>query len=427
MRVVPLPSFLYLSLLYLFLRLAVAASCLPYVYTSEDHYTMNLAIAWSRAQPVLDLVRPSSFIFGGDLFNATLFLPFGLLFGLSYFNLKVFAILEGLAILGMWYALIRRTFGRRPAVLFGLLYILAPHYFVVYTMISYGYHFETGLVQAATCLLFFRMRGIEESEKSGGFRAWRAFAVGAAVGAGLFWSYLFLITLGAVGSVWLFVDARRIGRRSAIAAAGAALLVAAALYWGTGTRIHFYGEEAMGGAGLRPDYLSALWHNLISISDTVDLRQFQVPDLSPGRCDALLGERIGLPHPGNLLYRVLFIFAAIALIPLAAIEKGRKRSFALLILLNISFFFFVYTQISYVRFGAPYRVTLYPFAFAAVALVPSLSRSWLLRVPYGLALSVILGMGFFNAVSSIDPSGLGTPRDFRGLDYYYSDISAIDF
>lgn len=409
--------FLYLASLYLLLRLAVAASCFPYIYTSEDIYTMKLVDAWFSGQSIWQMVRPSSFIFGGDLLNALLFFPFGWLFGPSYFNLKVFTIIEGLAIMGMWYYLIRSCFGRAPAVLFGLLYTLAPHYFVIYSMIAYGYHFETGLIQVATCILFIRLIKPGGRGKAKRSRMILAFAVGIAIGVGLFWSYLFLITLGAIGAVWLFNNALRIGLKPSLTAAFTGLLVAAALYYGTCTRLHFWGVHSEGFISLRPDYLSELWHNIISVSDDVRSQRVQVPDLSPGRCDALFGAFVGFAHPGNILYHGMFFLALIAQIPLAILEKGYRRSIVLLILFDIIFFYLFYTQISFSRFGLPFRVTLYPFVFAAVSLLPTLSRSLLLRIPYGLALSVILGMGLFNAVSNIEPSRLGIPKDFRALEY----------
>ena len=400
--------FLCLALLYLLFRLAVAASCLHYIYTPDDIFTMKLVAAWSRGQPVLGMLRFPTFNFGGDLLNALLFYPIGRLFWPSYFSIKVFAIIEGLAIMWMWYFLIRSCFKRLPAVIFCLLYIFAPHFFVVFSMISLGYHFETGLIQAPACILFILMLNPKNTD---GSRMRWAFAVGAAIGVGLFWSYLFLITLGAIGAVWLFVDARRIGLKPSFVAVATGLLVGVALYWTTSTPIHFWDKGVGDIISLRPNYLSAVWHNLISTSRIV-------PDLSLGDGDNILGYLFGFDHSCSTLYRGLFVFSLAALVLLAIRENYHQRSLALLVLFDIIFFYLVYTQISFVRFGNPYRITLYPFVFAAISLVPVLSRSWVLRIPYGLALSVILAAGLFNAVSIIDTSKFGTLRDFRGIEYF---------
>jgi len=141
-----------------------------------------------------------------------------LLLGENLLALKAVALLLNALILAAGYFLCRRAFGDRAAVLFGLLFVLAPESVQKNSMIALGIHYD-GLLFFLLVLLFGGRAVIEREVRP---RVW--FALGLAAGFGTYFSYPCGLTVAFVGLCLLvFRRAELFGARGAAGLAGLVL------------------------------------------------------------------------------------------------------------------------------------------------------------------------------------------------------------
>src|SRR5437867_2160556 len=143
--------------------------------------------------------RGSNYMLGTLLMGA-LAAGFFLLFGPTIFALKLAALLVFTLALAIWYQTIRRTAGARVAGYFALLFCFSPPVLTAYSIATPNCHGESLLFSALTVFLLFRML----SEERGSLVY--PVLLGLTAGVGLWFAYIFGLTLLALLGFWVWYD-----------------------------------------------------------------------------------------------------------------------------------------------------------------------------------------------------------------------------
>src|SRR5207245_1000682 len=136
----------------------------------------------------------------GTLVMGALTSGFFLLFGPTLFALKLAALLVFTLALAFWYWTIQRAAGERVAGYFALLFCFSPPLLTAYSVAAPGGQGESLLFSALTVFLLFRMLSDE-----GGSLAFPTL-LGLTAGVGLWFNYIYGLTLLALLAVWLWQD-----------------------------------------------------------------------------------------------------------------------------------------------------------------------------------------------------------------------------
>src|SRR2546426_12166774 len=136
----------------------------------------------------------------GTLVIGALVAGFFRLFGPTLFALKLAPLLVSTLALVFWYWTIQRAAGERVAGYFGLLFCFSPPLFTAYSVAALGAHPESIVFSGLTVFLLFRM--LSEEKPS------RAYPVllGLTAGFGLWFAYIYGLTLLALLGFWLWHD-----------------------------------------------------------------------------------------------------------------------------------------------------------------------------------------------------------------------------
>ena len=143
--------------------------------------------------------RANNFALGTVVIGA-LAAGFFLLFGPTVFALKLAPLLVSTLTLVFWYWTIQRYAGERVAGYFGLLFCFSPPLLTAYSVAALGDHSQSIVFSALTVFLLFRM--LSEEKPS------RAYPVllGLTAGVGLWFAYIYGLTLLALLGFWLWHD-----------------------------------------------------------------------------------------------------------------------------------------------------------------------------------------------------------------------------
>src|SRR5437899_8822014 len=139
----------------------------------------------------------------GTLMIGTLASGFFLLFGPTVFALKLVPLLLFTLALAIWYWTIQRAAGERVAGCFALLFCFSPPLLTEYSTASPCCHGESILFSALTVFLFFRMLSDEGSSPG------VPVLLGLTAGVGLWFAYIYGLTLLAMLGCWLWHDKGR--------------------------------------------------------------------------------------------------------------------------------------------------------------------------------------------------------------------------
>src|SRR5438093_7161977 len=131
---------------------------------------------------------------------------FFLLFGPTLFALKLAPLLVFTLTLAIWYQTIQRAAGERVAGYFAMLFCFSPPPFTDYSMTAMGFHSESIVFSALTVFLLFRMLSDEEGSR------FSPVLLGLTAGFGLWFAYIYGLTLLATLGFWLWHDNRRFWR-----------------------------------------------------------------------------------------------------------------------------------------------------------------------------------------------------------------------
>lgn len=188
----------------------------------------------------------------GQVLAGYLTVPAFLLFGPSYFALKIVPFSMGLGTLFLVHALLKDAFGRTAALLGAWLVVFAPTTFFKYSVVCSGNHFENVFFTSIVLFLFYRVHG-------GAIRPARLLGLGTAAGFAIFVFLGAVIPVGILALMHLGIRGpRRFLRDLAPLAAGFAaglspLLVLNAWTAGRGASFlaaKFGGEGAIGSSAL---------------------------------------------------------------------------------------------------------------------------------------------------------------------------------
>lgn len=142
---------------------------------------------------------------GGCFIQGILTIPFFLVFGLNAFALKLGSVAVFAGMLVFWFHMLDKYCGRSSAALFSVLTIFAPRSFFRFSIIPLGDHAETLLISAAS--LWLALRLFEQVEKAGKINRpgkIGLFALGLLGGFGVWFAYIYSISLLALGGLaWL--------------------------------------------------------------------------------------------------------------------------------------------------------------------------------------------------------------------------------
>ena len=139
----------------------------------------------------------------GTLVMGTLTSGFFLLFGPTVFALKLAPLLVFMLALVFWYWTIQRVAGERVAGYFAFLFCLSPPLLTAYSTAPPCCHGESILFSALTVFLLFKMRSEEKASLA------YPLLLGLTAGFGLWFAYIYGLTLLALLGCWLWHDKGR--------------------------------------------------------------------------------------------------------------------------------------------------------------------------------------------------------------------------
>src|SRR2546425_10895356 len=145
--------------------------------------------------------RSNSYMLG-TLVMGGLAAGFFLLFGPNVVALKLASLLVFTLVLVFWYWTIQRAAGERVAGYFAFLFCFSPPLLTAYSVAALGQHGESLVFSALTVFLLFRMLSDE------GGRLGYPVLLGLTAGVGLWFDYIYGLTLLALLGVWPWYDKR---------------------------------------------------------------------------------------------------------------------------------------------------------------------------------------------------------------------------
>src|SRR3989475_12326579 len=140
----------------------------------------------------------------GTLVMGGLAAGFFLLFGPNVVALKLASLLVFTLVLAFWYWTIQRAAGERVAGYFAFLFCFSPPLLTAYSVAAPGGHGESLLFSALTVFLLFRM--LSDERGSPAFPA----LLGLTAGVGLWFDYIYGLTLLATLGFWLWPGKGRV-------------------------------------------------------------------------------------------------------------------------------------------------------------------------------------------------------------------------
>ena len=137
---------------------------------------------------------------GGSLVVGLLMAPLFKLLGQNLISVKLVAVLFSFATVVALYLFCKRFFNRRVAIIASLLFILSPPFFTKYSLITMGFHTESILFSILLIFIFFEI--FFNNKKN----AFHFIILGLIGGFGLWFTYIFSITLFTCVLFWFLLD-----------------------------------------------------------------------------------------------------------------------------------------------------------------------------------------------------------------------------
>jgi len=186
--------FLWLVILFTFTRICFLyftdPNTLFYNIEGEELYKGAVAKEFLEA-PILSYLPFFQYDYNaGGAFVISLMISVSFyFFGPTVFALKLAPLFIASVTLYVWLRITERYCGLKAAFIFSLLYILAPSSFTRFNLVTMGYHSDTILFTALVVLLLHLI--LNEKRDSWHYHA----LLGFVMGFGLFYNYLFAITI----------------------------------------------------------------------------------------------------------------------------------------------------------------------------------------------------------------------------------------
>ena len=196
--------------------LLFVASRLLYLVLIDPNYLLNLSTEeLSCGTLAQELVTGFTLPFteyrinnyaGGSLVTGVLAAGFFLLFGPTVFALKLAPLVFFTLALVFWYWTIQRAAGVRVARYFAMLFCFSPPLFTAYSVTAMGHHSESIFFSALTVFLLFRMLSQEKPLPA------YLVLLGLISGFGLWFAYVYGLTLVAMLAFWVWHETGRLWR-----------------------------------------------------------------------------------------------------------------------------------------------------------------------------------------------------------------------
>ena len=338
---------------------------------------------------------------GGSLVIGALASGFFLLFGPTVFALKLAPLLVFTLALLFWYQTIRRAAGERVARYFALLFCFSPPLLTAFSVTAMGFHSESIFFSALTVFLLFKM--FSEEKPSQAYPA----LLGLTAGFGLWFTYIYGLTLLALLGFWFWHD-REMLRRWRFLCFALGFLVGFAPWIVINVPTHFAGLVIHNMNVWEHFGLAHLWDGLAHPRRLapVEFLRTMAPD------DALDLYRRAV----SLLYSLLYLGPILTAGVLRwktgiAAPAGPRSAEPTLVAFGILYLvvFTLAVQFSDFRDGR-YYVPAYPFLFLFVALSVARCQDQAPRVQRQvqtvfLASVVVLGLGTHAPLLSLDQPG----------------------
>jgi 4-amino-4-deoxy-L-arabinose transferase-like glycosyltransferase len=170
------------------------------VYPAEELYRGTIAqeIVTGLKMPFTEY-RADNYS-GGSLVVGALASGFFRVFGSTVFALKLAPLLLFTLALLFWYWTLQRYAGERVARYFALMFCFSPPLFTAYSVTAMGFHSESIFFSALSAFLLFTM--LSDDESSMAYPA----LLGLTAGFGLWFAYIYGLTLVAMLVFWFWQD-----------------------------------------------------------------------------------------------------------------------------------------------------------------------------------------------------------------------------
>ncbi len=355
--------------------------------------------------------------FGGSLVVGVVAVPLFAVLGTSVVVLKLVPLLFHLASIAALFFALRRLAGARAALLGGLLLAAPPPGYAVHTLTAFGTHVESNAFAMALLALFLALR-----DRAPGGPSTRplAFAFGAIAGFGMYFGYIVVLALAALGLWGIVLDRRPIRLRDA-RWLFAGLLVGL-LPWIAYNASHAFAGLSIYGRSLGGDPLPALARDPVG-ERLADLATQGYPGSAFFRP---LGPLSGRAQELVYAFGVLVLAACALGTRRARRDESSRGEKAAFLLLQPLLFTVAYAVTGF-KVGDPpdavvayrYVHVVWPWLFAAAAVV--LDR-WIERGGAARALSrasatLLVGLGLAGELALVDPARYGA--DFATPAYSY--------
>src|SRR5256712_6454081 len=347
----------------------------------------------------------------GTLVMGGLAAGFFLLFGPTVFALKLAALLVFTLVLVFWYWTIQRAAGERVAGYFALLFCFSPPLLTAYSVAAPGGHGESLVFSALTVFLLFRMLSDE------GGRLGYPVLLGLTAGVGLWFDYIYGLTLLALLGVWPWYD-KRVRWRPDLLWFALGFLVGFAPWMIINTQTHFAGLVIHGKNVWEHFGLKHLWDGLAHPRKLAPYEFF---------ADIASDDPRDLPRRVvNLLYSLLYlgpilIAGVLRLKSVRSEPTGPRPTQSTLVGFGILYVVLFALAVQFSDFKATrYHLPAYPFLFLFVALslarcqeaFPNAQKK--IQTVF-LAGVVVLGLGTHVPLFSLDRPGAALSA--KGYDY----------
>ncbi|TLY21503.1 MAG: hypothetical protein E6K68_06035 [Nitrospirae bacterium] len=355
----------------------------------------------------------------GTLVIGALTAGFFELLGPTVFALKLAPLLVSTLTLIFWYWTIQRYAGERVAGYFAVLFCFSPPLLTAYSVAALGAHSESIVFSALTAFLLLRMLSDETSSPA------VPTLLGLTAGVGLWFAYIYGLTLLALLGFWLWHDTGRL-RRMRILWLALGFVVGSSPWILLNVQTHFAGLVIDGKNVWEHFGLDHLWEGLAHPRKLAPYEFFANIASSDPR---------DLPRRSvNVLYSILYLgpIMTAGVLHLKTWRSGPtgRRSTPTLVGFGILYIILFTLAVQFSDFRQDrYHVPAYPFLFffAAHALAycqdrfPRVQRQ--IKTVF-LASVVVLGLGTHAPLLSLERPG--TTLSAKGYAYAYLPWAYLD-
>lgn len=399
-----------LIMLFVILRLLILFTSIDVVYFFEEFYKGTIAkdLIEGLKMPFFDY--QSDTFDGGSLLIGLLAVPFFVLFGQNLISLKLVAVCFYLGTMVLWYLFSDKFFNRKVAILTSLFFIFSPQLLTRFSLISMGYHSESIFFTIAEIFIFYQI--FFNHKRSNLY----FILFGLISGIGLWFAYIFFITLLTCLIFWFVFDKRFFLKRHF-------LIFMIAFIIGFSPWIYYGYTHNWSGMLVHGAPIFQLFSLRRIIPFLIKLGYLLTYDI---RNAFFFEDALGLKGVDiSTVYHLLSVISFICLLwsNRKSILMSNKEAlflfYPLVFALIYSSSSFSITHSDYLSYR--HLVHLFPFMFMIISLLlykMSAAREKLIRI-FSFAIAIILiGFGLVSNLKLIGRSNFAQGLKYKGYSYY---------